>query len=432
MGNTISTIGTSSTSTVSTLGTFGTFGTDSEAVRLLYLADIRFPLERANGIQSMETCHALAARGHEVTLIVRPDTQTPPRDPYAFYGVTPIPALRVEVAPVTGPPAARRAGYLTFAVGRALGRARQDVIFTRDLALASIALRVPASMRRPVVYEAHTIAADAARARPDLLTGAAAASPAKLRRLAARDARVWRAADGYVTITAGLARELERRLGSRPRIAVVPDGANLRVTDATDYTDYTDRSGDHVFTIGYAGHLYPWKGVDLIVEAVLALPDTRGLIVGGHEREPDLARTKALANELDVSSRVTFTGPVPPGEVAARLREADVLIRPNRPAAISTEFTSPLKLFEYMASGRPIVASDLPSFREILRDGENALLVEAGNPQALAAAVARIKDDPALGARLARQAREDVRAFTWGRRAERLESLLLEVTGLPR
>jgi len=54
-------------------------------VRILYLADIRFPLERANGIQSMETCYALAGRGHDVTLVVRPDTHTPPRDPFAFY-----------------------------------------------------------------------------------------------------------------------------------------------------------------------------------------------------------------------------------------------------------------------------------------------------------------------------------------------------------
>ena len=62
-------------------------------VEILYLADIRFPLERANGIQSMETCHALAARGHDVTLIVRPDTQSPARDPFAFYGLPRIPAL---------------------------------------------------------------------------------------------------------------------------------------------------------------------------------------------------------------------------------------------------------------------------------------------------------------------------------------------------
>jgi hypothetical protein len=79
-------------------------------VRILYLADIRFPLERANGIQSMATCHALAARGHDVTMIVRPDTHAPPLDPFVFYGLPKIERLRIEVVPVTGPPAARRAG----------------------------------------------------------------------------------------------------------------------------------------------------------------------------------------------------------------------------------------------------------------------------------------------------------------------------------
>src|SRR5436190_10332751 len=72
-------------------------------VRILYLADIRFPLERANGIQSMHTCHALAARGHEVTMVVRPDTQVPARDPFAFYGLPRIDRLRIETAAVTGP-----------------------------------------------------------------------------------------------------------------------------------------------------------------------------------------------------------------------------------------------------------------------------------------------------------------------------------------
>ena len=396
-------------------------------MRILYLADIRFPLERANGIQSMETCHALASRGHDVTLIVRPDTHTPPRDPYVFYGLPRLEKLHVEVAPITGPAAARRTGYLTFTIGRAIGRARQDLIFTRDLGLASLLLRLPAALRAPVVYEAHTIAADAAAARPELLSGAEPASPAKLQRLAKRDARVWRAADGYVTITTGLRRELERRFGARPRIAVVPDGARLQPSVASP--QLPAEGSEPQFTIGYAGHLYPWKGVDLVIEAVVALPDTRALIVGGHPQEPDLARVQALATQLDCATRVTFTGLIPPGDVAARLREADVVVLPNPRSAIATEFTSPLKLFEYMASGRPIVASDLPAFREILRDGENALLVEPGNPQSLVAGISRIKTDRALGERLARQAGEDVRDFTWARRAERLESLFREVTG---
>src|SRR5436190_2628515 len=305
-------------------------------VRILYLADIRFPLERANGIQSMATCHALAGRGHEVTLVVRPDSHTPPRDPFAFYGVARLPGLHVEVAPITGPVAARRAGYVTFAIGRAMGRARQDLIFTRDLGLASLLLRIPAPLRAPVVYEAHGIAADVAAALPELLTGAPAASPAKLERLARRDAHVWKSADGYVTITSALANALTSRFGERSRIAVVPDGAH-----AAEYAvvPSANAAADKPFTIGYAGHLYPWKGVDLVIEAVAALPDTRGLIVGGHEKEPDLARVKAFAAQLNCSLRVTFTGLIPPAAVAARLRDADVLTLPNPASAISSEFT---------------------------------------------------------------------------------------------
>jgi len=163
-----------------------------------------------------------------------------------------------------------------------------------------------------------------------------------------------------------------------------------------------------------------------VIEAIAALTDTRGLIIGGHEREDDLARLRALVDQLDCNSRVTFTGRVAPVDVAPLLKQADVLILPNPVSAISTAFTSPLKLFEYMAAGRPIVASDLPSIREVLTDGHNALLVEPGNPRALTAAVRRLKEDPQTAARLSHQALEDVREYTWDRRAARLESLFTQ------
>jgi hypothetical protein len=73
-------------------------------VRILYFADIRFPLERANGIQTIETCYALAGRGHSVQLVVRPDTETPARDPLEYYGLPPRKGLTIERAPVSGPP----------------------------------------------------------------------------------------------------------------------------------------------------------------------------------------------------------------------------------------------------------------------------------------------------------------------------------------
>ncbi len=101
---------------------------------------------------------------------------------------------------------------------------------------------------------------------------------------------------------------------------------------------------------------------------------------------------------------------------------------PNPASAISTRFTSPLKLFEYMAAGRPIVASDLPSIREVLRHEQNALLVEPGDAAALAAGVRRLLDDRPLADRLAQAAVTDVASYSWDRRAERLETLLLQVT----
>ena len=389
-------------------------------MRILYLADIRFPLERANGIQSMETCHALARRSHDVHMIVRPDTERPPRDPYVFYGLPRVAALTIEHAPVTGPAFARRLGYLAFATGRAIGRDRPDVILTRDLGAAAFLVGLPDLVRPPVVYESHGYAPEVAAALPSLVATATAPSARKLRRLASREAAVWRKAEGMVVLTRALARDLEERFGTRPRLAVVPDGvrAGAPVPAAA-------RSGRPV--VAYAGHLYAWKGVDLLLEALQALPEADGLIVGGHEREPDLARTKAVADRLGVSARVTFTGLIDPPQVRQQLARAAVLVLPNPESAISSRFTSPLKLFEYMAANRPIVASDLPALREILSADENAVLVAPGDAAALAAGIRRLIDDPALASRIAARAAQDVADYSWDRRAERLEALLADV-----
>jgi glycosyltransferase involved in cell wall biosynthesis len=390
------------------------------SVRITYFADIRFPLERANGIQTMETCHALAVRGHDVTLIVRPDTREPARDPYSFYGLPRLERMRIELAPAVGPAMARRLGYLAFAAGRAMGRGRADILFTRDLGVASMLLGIPSAVRPPVVYESHGYAPDVSAALPDLVATAKTPSKAKLRRLAAREARVWKDADGYVTITRGLADEIARRHGPRDRLAVVPDGA--RIGASRGIAPPPD-------VVGYAGHLYAWKGVDVLLEAIALAPGARGLIVGGHGAEPDLGRLKALASQLGIAERVTFTGLVDPEQVPAHLAASTILALPNPASAISTQFTSPLKLFEYMAAERPIVASDLPALREVLRDGGNALLVTPGDPAAMAAALRRLLEDPALGARLAAAARADVAEYGWDRRAARLEALFDEVAG---
>ncbi|HTK28820.1 MAG TPA: glycosyltransferase family 4 protein [Vicinamibacterales bacterium] len=389
-------------------------------MRITYLADIRFPLDRANGIQTIETCYALAERGHEVRLVVRPDTVRPPRDPFAFYGLAPHPAVRIDRVRVAGPQAARRAAYVAqalAAVARARGHA--DVVMTRDLSVASLALRLPRATRPPIVYESHGLAPVFAATRGELLSGAAPEPPAKIRRLAARDARVWRLADGYVTITAGLARDLVERFGARTETAVVPDGVRL---DPDRRFALPERPGPPV--VAYAGHLYPWKGVDILLHALALVPGAHGVVVGGHPAEIDLARLRALAASLGVDARVRFTGFLPRSAVPAELDRADVLAMPHTATPVSERYASPLKLFEYMAAGRPIVASDLAAVREVLRDGENACLVKAGDPAALAAGLARVIGDRAFAERIARGAFNEAPAYTWARRAERLERVL--------
>jgi glycosyltransferase involved in cell wall biosynthesis len=391
-------------------------------VRITYFADVRFPLERANGIQTMETCHALAGRGHDVDLIVRPDTHTPARDPFVFYGLPPNRRLRIQYAAVSGPAAAKRLGYLSFSLGRAVGTSRSDVLFTRDLGVAALLQRIPRTARPPLVYESHGYAPAVAAALPGLVATATVPSSHKVRRLARREARVWQHAEGYVTITEALRREMEARHGARPHVAVIADGVRLEQTGRP-----AARAAATPAVVAYAGHLYVWKGVDVLLAALARLPQTRGLVIGGHPQEPDLARVQALATGLGIAERITFTGLVEPARVGELLRAADVLALPNPSSAISTLFTSPLKLFEYMASGRPIVASDLPSIREVLHHEVDALLVTPGDPAALAAGIERVLADPVLARRLAEAALHAVPKYSWDRRAARLEALFDEI-----
>jgi glycosyltransferase involved in cell wall biosynthesis len=397
-------------------------------VRILYFADIRFPLERANGIQTMETCYALAGREHTVQLVVRPDTHVPAREPFEYYGLAPRTRLIVEYAPVSGPALTRRIGYLAFAAGRAAGRTRADLVLTRDLAVASLLLRLPRTVRPPLVYESHGYAPDLAAALPEMLSNAGAPRPSKLTRLALREAHVWQQAEGYVTITAGLSTDLTARFGSRRALAVVPDATRIDATSAQTRRPASDGR----IVVGYAGHLYPWKGVDVLLEALAQVPGVRGVIVGGHEKEPDLARLKTLAGRLGIEHRVTFAGLVPPRAVPRLLADADVLVLPNPASVISTRSTSPLKLFEYLAAGRAIVASDLPSIREVLRHDVDSLLVTPGDAAALASGIRRLSQDEALRERLSRRAIESAADYTWERRAERLESLFHKVTSSSR
>jgi glycosyltransferase involved in cell wall biosynthesis len=400
-------------------------------VTVLYFADTRFPIERANGVQTMATCVALAERGHAVRLAVRPDTAATPRDPYSFYDQPHVPTLEISTIPGASDPRARRARFLISAV-RLVSTNPDAIVFTRDLGLAAFLLQVPLLRRARVVYESHGLAPVVSAEMPRLLGHAhLAPSAAKIRRLDRRERRVWAHARAYVTLTRALADELVERYGPRDHVFVVPDGAHEAPAlpgAAPGQSEFvsvpTHAPGPAGPLVVYAGHLYPWKGVDVLLSALAQVPLARGLIVGGHPAEADQGRIVARVADLRLIDRVTMTGLVPPADVRGHLERASILVLPNTASAISERYTSPLKLFEYLTIGRPIVASDLPAIREVLTNEETALLARAGDAGALAAAIRRLMADPVLATRLGQAARALAPSYSWARRAERLEEAL--------
>ncbi|MHA1712711.1 MAG: glycosyltransferase family 4 protein [Candidatus Ranarchaeia archaeon] len=209
------------------------------------------------------------------------------------------------------------------------------------------------------------------------------------------------------------------------KILVAPDGVDLeRFKDIPQQVARTQLNiplKDKV--ICYTGHLFAWKGVHTLVSSTKHLPNGYRLyVVGG--KDPDI---QALKGFIDVEnlSNVVLIGYVTPDLVPMYLAAANVVVLPgSAKEKISRHYTSPLKLFEYMASRRPIVASNLPSIREVLRDGKNAVLVEPDNPKALAKGIRRVLEDPDLAGRISEQAYSEVGQYSWDERARRIIELL--------
>lgn len=398
----------------------------SGARAVLLPADIRFPLERANGVQIVKTAAALAGTGTSTTLVVRQSDPRPTAEILAAYGVAPHPCLEVRRLAVLhrrGSFLLPRASFLARAGLLAAGALRRGaLVFTRDLQLADLLLRLPGG-GRGVVYEAHAVEALMYAERAALYGTAETPDAAKAARLRRREERVWRRAAGFVTTTAGIRATLHDAYGARERVRVVPNGCDVRPDRR-----FPGLSAARPPRVLYAGQLYPWKGVDVLVEAMAQVPAARLVILGGLPGEPDLARVRARVEMHGLAGRTEMPGTLPQARVADELARAAVVAVPFLHSAMTERHTSPLKAFEAMAAGRPIVASDLPSSREFLRDGRDALLVPPGDAKALAAALRRVLAEEPLAERLARTAWEEAAAYSWEARAGALRALFDEVS----
>jgi glycosyltransferase involved in cell wall biosynthesis len=386
-------------------------------MRVIYVYPEVLPSTNARGVQVVRTCAALAEQVPEVTLCVADG----PADDAAIvehYGIAPPANLKIIRASRRVGPVQSSAAFnwrLRNRLGTSLPTAggHSDVILTRHV-------QVPpglAGLRLPVVFEAHELLCE---------------KPGVRARVCRLEQRVLTQSAGVAFLSNGLRARCLQRLPIDCPCTVIPSGTDARPWPAGVLAAAEDRGP--VRDIVYCGSTrYRWKGLHVLLEAVRELVDRgepplpRLHMIG--QLEGPWSPDHPLVASLRSRGALELHGYVPPGQVAALLRRYPIAVLPNTTEANnSVHYTSPLKLLDYLAAGTAVVASDLPSVREIA-GFEHALLVRPDDPQALAAGLRRVMTDSGLRGQLSRNARRRVLDFTWKRRAERFIQFFEAVLG---
>lgn len=379
---------------------------------LVLVANARMPSQRAQSLQVAQCAAAYQRAGAATTLLHAARTKTMTLPPgvslWGFYGIPEERAPAVEAVPCVDW-IDRVPRVLQYAPARL-----QEQTFARGAAKRVLA---GFSGARVLSREVETALCLVRAKREDVFLEIHRVPGGKLRRRwlveAARGVR------GVLAISGGVREDLLRLGIGEDQIQVEHDGFDPAL--------FAGRPGriearatlglpEGVPVVVYTGGLLAWKGADVLVEAARALPDVYFVVVGG--MDGDVRRLRARAGGL---ANVRLDGFQLPTRVPLYLAAADVGVVPNRSKpAISARYTSPLKVFEAMAAGLPLVASDVPSLRELLLDGRDALLVPPDDPGALAQGIARLAGDAALRARLGESLSSRAAAHTWDARAARI------------
>lgn len=392
-------------------------------MKIALIAPTYLPALRANTIQVMKMAQALAVLGHDLVVLVpgsdAADSQ-PAWDELSYhYGIT----QSFEIVWLKRNPRMRSYDFGLQSV-RWAQHWRADLIYTRLPQAAAIASRLGKS----TIYEVHDL--------PNGIFGSWLFTQ-YCKGIGAKVLVVITKALREAILEQNLTIKNIRKRSFLP-IVVVPDGVDLaryhNLPDpqiARQFLSTRVNLPQSTFTVGYSGHLYKGRGIDLIIEIAANLPKLTFLIVGGETEDVKIVEQLILKRGL---KNIILTGFVPNAELPGYQASCDVLLMPyqNRVAASSggdiAKYLSPMKLFEYMACGRAIISSDLPVLREIL-NVKNAILLPPDDLNGWITAIQELKVNPDKRSLLGGQALQDVQQFSWKTRAQKILSAV-EGSGL--
>jgi glycosyltransferase involved in cell wall biosynthesis len=214
--------------------------------------------------------------------------------------------------------------------------------------------------------------------------------------------------------------------GMSSDMMIAPDGVDLAryvgLPDPEEARRQLQLGLPDRFTVGYTGHFYAGRGVEMIITLAARLREINFLLIGGEEG--DVSRISSMVKSLGLEN-VFISGFVPNAELPLYQAACEALLMPyQRQVAASSggdisRYLSPMKVFEYLASGRAILSSDLPVLREVLAP-QNAILLQADDAEAWVRALQELQTDPYQRARLAECAQRDALQYTWEARTRRI------------
>lgn len=347
----------------------------------LWLYRPEVPTARAQSVQVVRMAHAMASRGHAVTLCVEA-RDVDAAAILAWYGLEPVDGLRLIVLPRSRTLAG--VAFRAVVAGWLARHRRRGVVYARSKRYAREVLRVPGAR---LVIEAHEVDSVQAALRGE--------DPAPSRAL---EAAVFRGAAGVVANAAGTLDLLRRTHPTLPPAVAIPNG-----------TAAVPASGEGT-GVGYVGSVRPWKDLDTLARAA-HLSGLAVTVVGAAD-PGEARRLEALGGGF-----LAALPPVPYRDVPATLGSFRVLALPLGEGVLPEHLSSPLKLADALATGLPVVAADVPSVRAIAGDG--FVPYRSGDPVDLARALRRAHDDEALRAALSAP-----RVHTWADRAALVESFV--------
>jgi glycosyltransferase involved in cell wall biosynthesis len=387
-------------------------------VRIAYLCcDFGIPVCGTKGasVHVRELSRALHDLGHEVVIVTpRAGGSAPPGFPVPIHelaldGFDEITCELLEGDPGAGIPVTseiRAALYASVLRHRALEYLRAfgpDLIYERFSLFGTAGVALARCLRVPHLLEVNAPLSDE-QARHRGLQFARTAR--QLERI------LLRSADHVIAVSPALAGWVVRAGVEPHRVSVLANGVDVERFEAADRERYLMRArlglaGRRV--VGFVGTLKPWHDTRTLVHAVGLLRrngvETHLLVVGDG---PERGRVEELVRAEGIAEATTFTGAVPHEHVPAYLAAVDVAAAPYRSS--DNFYFSPLKLFEYLAAARPVVAADVGQIAHCVRPGRTGCLYRPGDVPGLARAIAALLRDPLHGAALGAAGREHVRA----------------------